>query len=231
VANKSNYYDLDTRVTVTLQHPWKSSVNQTSPSENRLYSGYGNISTNTYEYFQDENYRLPSGAYNTIPGSITGQWNSQSLLSNGEALVYNEGVQYPNHNLSSTLPTGNPNYSTGFSGNQYYYRAFYSSNPHSNVNLTLVSIGGVNDISEVGTGDLNVEIKLPTQTGWLDAKKSYSISDFTGADGDGCLISESGNTLNLTFGGFSTASSGYMIIIRLTFRNTSKFISRINVNW
>lgn len=231
VADRSNYYDLNTRVTVTLQHPWKSSVNQTSPSENRLYSGYGNVSTATHEYFEDENYRLPAGSYSSIPGSITGQWNSQTTLSSGQALVYNEGVQYPDHDLTGTLPTGNPDYSSGFSGNQYYYRAFYDSDPHSNVNLTVDSIGGVSDISEVGTGDLNVEVKLPTQTGWLDAKKSYSIADFTGADGDGCLVTAAGDTLQLTFGGFSTAFSGYMIIVRVTFRNTNKFVSSMNVNW
>jgi len=230
-ADRVNYYDLNTRATVTLRHPWKSSVSQSSASESRLYSGYGNVSTAVAEYFEDENYRLPYGSYDSVPGSITGQWNSQTTLSNGQALVYNERVQYPDHDLTTTLPTGNPDYSSGFSGSQYYLRAFYDSDPHSNVNLTLSNIGAASDVGEVGTGNINVEVKLPTQTGWLDAGKAYNNAIFTGADGDGCLVTPTGNTLQLTFGTFSTAYSGYMVIVRITFRNTTSSITGMSVDW
>jgi hypothetical protein len=228
-ANRTNYYDIDTRITVTLYHPWKTNISALSPSESRLYNGYGNVSTAKTEYFLDENYRLPNGSYNTVP-VLTGQWNSMTTLVNGQALVYNIGVRYPNHNLTSTLPTGNPNY-TGFTGNQYYLRGFYESDPHSNVVLNLSSLIADTDISPLGTGDVNLEVKLPTQTGWMDGGTDFNVAIFTGADGDGCKVSATGSSLSLTFGTFSTASSGGTIIIRITFRNTSHFVSGMSVNW
>jgi len=229
-ANRSNYYDLDTRLTSYLYHPWKSTVNASTPSENRLYCGYGNVSTAKIEYFRDENYRLVNGNYDSIP-TLTGHWTSSSGLVNGQSLVYNERVQYPNHDLSSTLPTGNPDYSSGFSGNQLYLRGFYDSSAHSNVILTLNGLNVATQVGQVGSGDVNVEIKLPTQTGWLDAGKPFSSGDFTGSDGDGCQVSASGNDLSLTFGTFSTANSGGIIIVKITFRNTNRYISGMSVNW
>jgi hypothetical protein len=228
-ANRAGYYDIDTRLTATLYHPWKTNISALSPSESRLYNGYGNVSTAKNEYFLDENYRLPNGSYDSIP-TLTGQWNSMTTLVNGQALIYNIGVRYPNHNLTSTLPTGNPNY-TGFTGNQYYLRGFYESDPHSNVVLNLSSLIADTDISPLGTGDVNLEVKLPTQTGWMDGGTDFNVAIFTGADGDGCKVSATGSSLSLTFGTFSTASSGGTIIIRITFRNTSHFVSGMSVNW
>lgn len=229
VADRSNYYNLNARLAVNLYHPWKTTSSTNSSSENRLYNGYGNVSTAKAEYFLDENYRLPAGSYDSVP-TLTGQWNSQTTLSNGECLVYNQRVQYPNHNLTSTLPTSNPNY-TGFTGNQIYLRGFYDSAPHSNVVLTLSNLTVNTHVSPIGTGDVNVEIKLPTQTGWLDAGTDYNAALFTGADGDGCKVSGSGSALSLTFGTFSTANSGGIIVVRVTFRNTNRSITGISVNW
>ena len=212
-----------------MYHPWKNSVPAVSPSESRLYNGYGNVSTTKNEYFLDENYRLPYDSYDTIP-TLTGHWNSATTLTDGGALVYNQGVQYPNHNLTSTLPVGNPNY-TGFTGDQFYSRGFYDLAPHSNVVLTLSGLTVATHVSPVGTGDLNVEIKLPTQTGWLDGGTDYNAAIFTGADGDGCRVSTTGSNLSLTFGTFSTASSGGIVIVRITFRNTNRFVSGMSVNW
>ena len=229
VADRSNYHDLDTRLTVTLYHPWKTTLSTSSPSEARLYNGYGNISTATTEYFLDENYRLPYGSYDSIP-TLTGQWDSQTTISGGQSLVYNQRVQYPNYDLTSTLPVGNPDY-TGFTGNQYYVRGFYAANPHNNVILTLNGLTVGTDVSPVGTGDLNVEVKLPTQTGWLDAGVDYGEATFTGIDGDGCKSNASGSNLSITFGTFSTAYTNGIIVIRITFRNTNKSISGMSINW
>lgn len=228
-ADRSNYYTLNARLSVTLYHPWKTSASTNSSSENRLYNGYGNISTTKIEYFLDENYRLPAGSYDSVP-TLTGQWNSQTTLSNGQCLVYNQRVQYPNHNLTTTLPSSNPNY-TGFTGNQLYLRGFHDSAPHSNVILTLSNLTVNTHVSPVGTGDVNVEVKLPTQTGWLDAGTDYNAALFTGADGDGCKVSGSGSALTLTFGTFSTANSGGIIVVRVTFRNTNRSITGMSVNW
>lgn len=227
-ADRYDYYDIDTRLQVTLNHPWKASVSAQSASENRLYCGYGNVSTDKLEYCLDENYRLPNGAYDTVP-TLTGQWNSQATLSGAQALVFNRHIEYPNVDLTSSLPSGNPNY-TGFAGDCYYLRGFYDSDPHNNVDLE-ISGDFINGLSSLGSGDVNLEIKLPSQTGWLDAGKSYNVAVFTGSDGDGCLSSITGDVLNITFGTFSTSLSGGVIVIRVTFRNSNRYISYLSVGW
>jgi hypothetical protein len=231
VIDRPNYYSTDARLTAYLYHPWKSSVNALSPSLNMLVATCGGDSTAKREYFCEEVYRLPNGSYNTVPSGITGQWNSQTILTNGQALIYNQQVQSANsgHNFTSYLPTGNPNYSL-FSGNQIFLRAFYDPFAHSNVILTVHNIG-TSDIGSLGSGNVNLEIKLPTQTGWLDAGTMFNGATFTGIDGDGCQVSMVNGSVTITFGTFSTANSGGMIIARFTFRNTNANCSYMAVNW
>jgi hypothetical protein len=229
--DRVSYYSTDARLTAYLYHPWKSSVSATSPSLNMLVATCGGNSTSKSEYFCDETYRFPNGSYDTVPSGITGYWDSQTTLTNGQALVYNLRVQAANssHNFTSYLPTSNPNYSS-FSGNQTYLRSFYDVLAHSSVILTISNIG-TGDISPIGSGNVNLEIKLPTQTGWLDAGTLFSAATFTGADGDGCQVSMVNGSITLTFGTFSTTNSGGMIMVRFTFRNTSANCSYMAVDW
>jgi hypothetical protein len=229
--DRVNFYTTNARLTAYLDHPWKNTVSSISPSESRLINTYPDIfATPTHEYFRDEAYRLADDLYDIAPLSLVGNWDSSQLLSNGNALLYSQRVQYPNINLAATLPTNNPNYSIGFSGNQTYLRSFSSADPNSGATLTVEGLQ-VGNIGELGSGDVNIEVKLPGLTGWLDAGKYFSASEFTGADGDGILTSALGNSLTLTFGTFSTAGSADMIIVRISFRNTSRYISEMYVNW
>jgi hypothetical protein len=229
--NRADFYTTNARLTAYLEHPWKDTVSSISPAESRLINTYASIfATPTHEYFRDEAYRLNEDVHDIVPVSLIGNWDSSQVLSNGNALIYAQRVQYPNINLSSTLPSNNPNYSTGFSGNQTYLRSFSDNDPHSGTTLVLNSLS-VDYIGEVGGGDVNVEVKLPGQTGWMDAGKYFASAEFSGADGDGILVSKSGNSLVLTFGTFSTAGSEGVIIVKITFRNTSRYISEMYVNW
>lgn len=216
------------RFTATHASPYTSNAaSSTSASANRLYDSYGTTSTAIYEYFDDENRRLAAGAYDSVPGSITGAWTSSTTLSNGMCQVYNGSLRYPTTNFSSGyLPTGNPDYSS-FSGDQVYYRAFYhAATPHSSGSLELAGLVNA-DVDPVGSGDVNVEIKLPTQTGWLDLGTSYDSGTFSGSDGDGCRVSQSGDDWAWTAGTFTTADSGYMYILRITIKNSAKSITQI----
>lgn len=229
--DRASYYTTDARLTAYLYHPWKPSVNDTSPSADMLVATCGGESNAKEEYFCEETYRLPNGNYDAIPGGITGNWNSQTTLINGQALVYNLRVQSANgtHDFTGFLPAGNPDYSS-FSGNQVYLRAFYDALAHSNVILTITGIG-VSDLGSLGSGNINLEIKLPTQTGWLDAGTFYSAATFTGADGDGCKVSMTNGSITITFGTFSSINSGGMFIARFTFRNTNAYCSYMAVDW
>jgi len=229
--DRLDYYTTDARLAAYLYHPWKPSVSATSPSANMLVATCGGDNDAKHEYFCEENYRLPNGAYDTVPSGITGNWNSQTTLVDGQALVYNLRVQSANgsHDFTTYLPAGNPDYSS-FSGNQVYLRAFYDILAHSSVILTISSIG-TSDLGALGSGNVNLEIKLPTQTGWLDAGTDYSAATFTGIDGDGCKVSMTNGSISITFGTFSSINSGGMFIARLTFRNTNSHCSYMAVNW
>ena len=152
-------------------------------------------------------------------------------MINGQALVYNLRVQSagPGHNFTGYLPASNPNYSA-FSGNQVFLRSFYDAASHSNGTISITGIS-TSDLGSLGSGNVNLEIKLPTQTGWLDAGTGYNNATFTGIDGDGCQVSMVNGSVVVTFDVFTTANSGGMIIIRLTFRNTNTNCSYIDINW
>jgi hypothetical protein len=246
VANKlitipnSNVRSIDSRATVIPRDPYGSYSSASSISEKRLVDAYLSTSTDIIEYFDDEDYRLPDNDgsaypnnYDSIPGSITGVWTSSTVLSDGEAQVYNGGLFFPEINFTSGyLPTQQvgTNYST-FSGDQVYLRAIYDfGNTHNAGSLELQGLVNA-DVGAVGTGAINVEIRLPgvlpTATEWLDLGSTFFSGSFTGSQGDGCRTSQSGSTWGWTSGTFGTSNSGWMIIVRVTFRNSSKNITRI----
>lgn len=232
---RTNYQDLDIRASVTIQHPHKSSLTSQTPSlgDGVLYNSYGNTSTQTRENFRDEYYRLPlTWNVELATGAMSGgNWDSSAQLTNGNALVYDDEVKHPgNTNLDSTRPAqSNSCDFTGFTGDQVYLRAFYDADPHSNGVLTIPGIN-VSQVGSVGTGDVNIEVKLPGVDGagqWRDAGKEYG-------NGNGCQNAggSSGNSLAITFGEDSTASSGYIIYVRVTFRNTNRALgSGFQIDW
>lgn len=230
IINAAGIRNENVVATVNLMHPHRTTFTMLTPVHGFMVNTMPISSTDTLEPLEDENYRLPVSAYDTIPEVITAQWDSTTVLTNGEALVYIGSLQYPNVDLRTKSPVG-PNY-TGFTGSQVYYRAFKKTGvANSSVALTLSGLSGT-DVGIIGSGNINVEIKLPTQTGWLDAGRSYDSGTFgEGLDGTGCKTSQSGAIWNLTFGTKSTANSGNLIIVRVTFRNTTSVINQIQVNW
>jgi len=236
----SNTRDLDANITCKAINGYDQNggTGVTDDSSNRLVdaylSGSSGTSTDVYEYFDDEWYRLPSGAYDSIPGSTTGAWDSQSLLGNSSSQIYGGKLYDPtttgpgsdgDFNITCT-PIQTTDYSS-LNGPFTYYRSFEDDGtPHTNGQLEL---GGLtdSDVDPVGTGDVNVEIKLPTQTGWLDLGTDYDSGTFTGVDGDGCQTAQSGDDWSWTSGAFTTANSGYMIIVRITIRNSAKSLTQV----
>jgi len=222
----------DARATCVAYNAYDDGSAQTA-SEGRLVdtyrSGSAGTSEDTDEYFDDEWYRLPGGTYDSVPNPITNTWDSTVVISDGSGQVYNGRLYYPSIDFTSGyLPSqdGSADFS-GYSNNAVYYRAFYDSGtPHTNGQLQLGNLSD-SDVDPVGTGDVNVEIKLPTQTGWLDLGTDYDSGSFTGSDGDGCQTSQSGDDWSWTSGVYSTANSGYMIIVRVTIRNSSKNLTQI----
>ena len=216
----SNVYSIDARLQVIGQKPSGITVSQLSPSENRLVNTYPTELSvlNDYSPF-DEYYRLPaSWNFDATPaGNLYGNWNSSTLLSNGNAMLYNGKVwAYPNINFSSGyLPVQSADY-TSFSGDQGIYWGFNIGNAHSSATIYLPGLTNVNtQISAAGTGNLNIQLKLPGVSAWLDCGRSFG-------DGPGCRVgTSSGSTLNVSFGLLSTTSSSGYVYMWVTVKNNS----------
>ena len=217
---------LDARITVRPRDPYGTYTAVQTPSDSIIISACSNNSTSLVEHFCDENYRLKNGSYDTIPSAITGQWDSTQSLSSydsGNGLeVYNNELYFPTLDFSGTLPSGNPDYSSLASEtNKIYIRAFKdTSASHSNGILRITGISK----TQLYNRDIRVYIKAPTQTGWLDLTRDYNFATFTGADDDGCWVGrdvQTNSDFNFTLGTFGTEDSGYMIIVKIVYPDSS----------
>ncbi len=233
------------RITATGTTPYSQSASSQSSASNILVSTYadgsGGVSTDQNEYFCDEYYRLPL-SFNSDSTSATavGQWTSSTALGSTDAQCYFDAtgtahaLVYPSINFTTGYsPTQTANYS-GRSSPQQYLRAFFPSTNKTGITLTFAGVSAGIDV--VGSGDINVEVKLPTQTGWLDAAVAYSSGAGVGSDGLGCLsgsISYAGGNaaMTLTFGGKTTGDAGGRMYIRVTLRNSTRTIKQITTNW
>ena len=212
----ANQCSADARVTVTPKRPSGSGTAQQSASQNLAVNTFGNRSTDTIEYFDDEQYRLPIAGWNdeSSTANKTGNWDSAAALPSGEAQL---GIVSSNEN--GFVTTGK-------------HKRYYLSGSTAKSSLQLVIAGSIGTLGQVGTGDTNVEIKLPGQTGWMDAIRPYSgnPSALT-TDGAGCMASVNGGTVNATFGTFSNFSSNYRCLVRITSRTANSKPTQVTSNW
>ena len=68
---------------------------------------------------------------------------------------------------------------------------------------------------------------MGSTTGWLDLGVSYDSGTFSGADGDGCRTSQSGDYWSWASGVFTTADSGDRYYIKVVLRNGTRDITQI----
>jgi hypothetical protein len=226
-------------LTATARDVYGHSVSKTSPAAGIMVHTYGVKGTPVEEFFTDEAYRLPrSFDFESKPGVLTGHWPSAAVLNNGDAQCYasqaGPALVYPSKNFSAgCLPANVVDYS-GFTGSQTYCRAFRAAAGQSSVCLTLYGLAG--GIAQLGSGDINIEIKLPGLAGWGDAANPYSAAGDKSQDGWGMLsgsISYTGGNAALlaTFGGLSTVDSAGLVYVRITMLNKNRRIDRIKTNW
>lgn len=214
--NSFNEFSIDGVAAVKTQTPFGPGDEYLFTSKNRLINTYTNGSSALVEYFRDEIFRLPAADYDTIPLQKSYIWDSKLPLQNGDALLFDKGLRYANMSFVDYKPTQTVDYS-GFYGPQTYYRSLYKNTPRNNGILILDGITK-NDLLN---NKILIDIKLPTQTGWLSLNKYYEVSEFDGEDGDGCLIEVIDNQFYYSSGTFSTAYSGYTIVIRITLPDDS----------
>ena len=186
--------------TVTLFKAHGSSVASTSGTLTKAVNTYGNISTNTYEAFQDEAYRVSIGT--------TTAWNSAVTLSNGNLQVRSGTLTYPVvADYDAEYPGAAPH---SFTGDQEYQRFFYKTSA-STGSLTF---GGItySQISPYGTGDVNALIYLDNDSRWFDLGTPQGSNANDGTSRASAFSSQvygsSGNTLNWSLGTYTTGPTG-----------------------
>lgn len=210
-------------------------------------------STATFEGFDDENYRLNSNSvYNLVADATAGGnlWDSVQSLVDGSAghttglqvidgkLIYpGANPSYPLDFRTSNIPRGSTfndggtggsarDY-TGITGTRYYYRKFQQVSPTTgNFVMTINGTGGTFvPVTTPLTGtNIHVEIKGPSQTGWMDAYGDFITANW--ADGNGARSASGGagrafgTAWGLTIGTKSTSATGGYIIVRISVSET-----------
>jgi len=211
------------QLTVTPRDSYGTYTPVISAANNTMIFSYGTESTNIMEYFRDEEYRLLDNAYDTIPGSFTGIWDSTQSLDtydDGNGLqVYMDELYFPTEDFTDDLPVG-PDYTViAAETNKTYYRAFYHNGiSHSSGKLKIEGITK----TQLYDRNIRVWIKAPSQTGWLDLTRDYNYPDFNGDDDDACWVNRAGQTndeFEFSLGMFGTQSSGWMIIVKIEYPN------------
>ena len=225
--NVASAFSEDARLRGTPRDPYGSYSALWSPSVNILVNTYGNVSTSLWEPCQDEQWRLPAGAYNVPPGSWTGNWDSTGDLNvydDTTGLQYRAGgVHYPEYNYTAGyVPfAGQPNYTFIWGANnpRWVWRGFRDNGvSHSNGTIRLP---GITD-AMLAASNILVWIKVPTRTGWLRLHGTlYNPVGWTGADNDPCRTTGgSGNDHNFTLATLGTnPASDWGIVVRIQIPN------------
>jgi hypothetical protein len=216
-------------------------------------------STDLIETFNGETFRLPSNVnfdnYSTFAAAA---WDSQFSIKDGEFTGYGDGLQvingvlcYPGNLFLEDFrtsvilngPTWNDgglkgtgrNYSLN-TGNKTYYRYFKQTSPSVANFVFNVSGSSINFIAADGTltsNNCKIELKAPSQTGWLDCFSDFETESFL--NGDGCRSATLGlgraldASWGLTIGTKNTANTGGYVVLKITVGpNFTGSISEIN---
>jgi len=231
-SNNSNSTMLGTTFTrsINLTHPFKSNLSSAGSvtSDGILIYDVTNPSTNLNEYFDDETYRITSGAYGS-QGAVTdgaARWDSESSMALTDGVAgHSDGLLFFNSNLYSPKntppsgitngnfsalgggPAGNPDYS-GESGTRTFYRKIQntSGGSISDLKITTEKSSRINN-SSLTTNNVQFYVKIPGTTGWMDISQDFTYGAI--ADGDGALIN--GASDNSNTGATATGDSDHCV--------------------
>ena len=226
---------------VTATHPLKSTLSNggsATTGNGFLIDNRTLASTNLAEKFHDETYRKASGSYDTQSSVTLGsnEWNSRNHMTASGATGHQDGLLYfdqklyspvdadiPNNGnfaALSNVKSGQPNYS-GVTGTRTFFRVLSNSSGVTKRDIKIVTTknGTTFNNSSLSTANAHLYVKIPGQTGWMDASQNFVFGRID--TDDGALISgasndvDSGNnTHHLTFGSASVAN-GECIMVKI----------------
>lgn len=224
---------------VTATHPLKSTLSNggsATTGNGFLIDNRTLASTATSEKFHDETYRKASGSYDTQASVTTGanEWNSRNHMTSSGATGHTDGLLLFNQRLYSpvdgdvpnggnfgglsNVASGQPDYS-GVTGTRTFFRVLSNS---SGVTKRDIKIETTKDSttfnnSSLSTANAHLYVKIPGQTGWMDASQNFVYGRVDtdkgaligGASND---VDSGNNTHHLTFGTASVADGQHIMI-------------------
>jgi hypothetical protein len=220
IVNINNVYDIDAKVVMTINDFFNEQRVIESPSRYILINTVVQKSTALIEYFVDEVYRLPIQDYDSTINIRTNMWKSNDALTEADALIFDKKLMYADLDTLNFNPY-QPNNYKDFSNLQTYIRSFVYAEPHSNC---IFIIDGIT-LEDLFDNKIQVYVKLPSVTGWIELNKYYNVVTFKGQDGDGCLTDNIGNKFYVSFGRNSTLMSNYTILIKIVMNKLSPDIT------
>ena len=240
----------------TVTHPRKSDITngaQSALSPILMYN-LSNNSTNTVENFQRENFRLVSGSYNTQANvtDAANVWNSTIYMTASNA-GHSDGLQFFDRKLLSPIntanngnfsifsngPSENPDYSTQ-TGTRTFYRYFRNESGSTQYDFSL-NLQGSGTIVTHGTtldaSKINVLVKLPEKTGWMDVAGTFvldSVADNDGASAVTTVLAKD-TTLNavnyINFGNVGVSNNEYVLVLIKADESWTGNVSQITVGF
>jgi len=211
---------------------WGSTGGSTSPFISVLIDTFGTTSTNLVENFDDEARRQTSTFNN---GNSAGNWNSQTTLQAGQAMVYGGRLQVPNTskltsgsvnaNWTSFNPSGNPDYSN-LGAPASFYRTMVDTSGLDRASIQIVFTGTFvsSATADLAANRMVIRIRRVASSNGGQSGPScdplylsgalYDFAQFDDGLTNGQIreASSSGNTVNGTFGGFACNGGVYIEI-------------------
>lgn len=245
----SGFQVSDARTQSTPRDPYASYTAVQNTSSNFVIMSAPADSTDVYDSFRDERYRLPNTtAFDTpvagMPGP-PGLWDSTISLTNaaraGELQVYDHTeasdrnrLQYPVFDYSvgaAFQPQPNSDYSALAAGSRTYYRVFRSTTGDKTNGI--ITFPGVTE-ADLAAG-LGLRIKVPSKTVWLDLTVAFNGGTFPsnaplvgGVDGEGCRINAGVHSLDIdgsiefSLGAIGTdLTSDRQLILEITYASSA----------
>ncbi len=227
----SNFRDMDARATATYRNIFTNATSASSAAGTYRIDTYGITSTNTVEYFDDENKRFLGNEDFTDIGIVWADSNwvsSTSILTHtdpngdGGLVMYNGTLKYPTINHSSGFSPAGPNYS-GASGDFVFYRVFIGSAAFTQGSI--VFSGWSNALTTILSSNVEIFLRYPNCTDygnnnsniWQDLSVAQTVYG-----GNGCLGNDSsGSTIAFSFGTESSISYGNRVIMWLKVKSNS----------
>ncbi len=248
---------------IIFNEPFEASIRIKDPVEqpavSNTFSRYdfliddsANNNSDLEQYFDAEDYRITTGQ--NWDSNLNGNWDSTKTIEDNGNAGYSDGLQcrinpsqtghrleYPTFDYTQIgdAPPGVLDYSTQTNNERYFY-GYFTNNTATTQFIMNIS-GGASLVesgsASTGTDEVEISIKLPSQTGWMDITQPY-VTGQTG-DGDGAFAQNLADnnpsisgSIGLTTGTKSTADSYRKMYYRITApEGWTGHIDEITVNW